>query len=332
VQLALPLSFSLSILLHSALLGWAFISFKTTPPSKPPEIRPVEVALITPDDLVRLRKGSRTSKNLETRPAKATQENKRKKENKKIPKRAVAQPSKPKPKAEKPPQQPKKDEIAKKLASLKPPPKKGPTPAELKKKAEAKKKAQAKKKAAAKKKAEAKRKAAERKRKAEELKRKQAKKKKNEFDPNKLQALLNKIPEKAAAPSGAQTKSDTKKKLPKGPQAGAEEGKDTRLTASQLSMIGVMMKAAVRECWRVQTGMTGASSLIVDVEVKLNETGEIVGEPRVQNPRSGPVFRDAALNAIRALKQCAPYSDLPKKLYKGGWDHMVVRFDPQRMF
>ena len=118
---------------------------------------------------------------------------------------------------------------------------------------------------------------------------------------DKLRALLNKIPEKATAPS-------------------------------QISMIGVMMKAAVRECWRVPKGMKVGSRLVVDVEVKLNETGAIVGEPRVLNPQSDPVFHDAALNAVRAIKQCAPYADLPKKLHKGGWDHMVLRFDPLRMF
>jgi hypothetical protein len=29
--------------------------------------------------------------------------------------------------------------------------------------------------------------------------------------------------------------------------------------------------------------------------------------------------------------QCEPYN-LPKQFYKGGWDHMVVTFDPQKMF
>ena len=77
--------------------------------------------------------------------------------------------------------------------------------------------------------------------------------------------------------------------------------------------------------------MTGADQLVVDVEIKLNEAGELKGEPRVLNRRSSAVFQDAAINAIRALKQCEPY-DLPRDLYKGGWDHMVVRFDPQRMF
>ena len=346
MHLGLPVS----LLLHAALLSWALVSFKATPPLKIPEVEPVEVAIISPDDLVRLRQGDRSSKKLETRKAKTPQKTKpAKKIVRRIPVRAVEPPkSAPPPKS--PPKAAEKkitvkvqeDKIAEKLASLQPLPKPGPTPEQLKKKAEAerkakeaKRKAEAKKTAAAKKKAEAKRRAEkkrkERARKLAEKKRRERerRKRKKQFDPDKLAALLNKIPDKSA-PSGAQD-SRPDKKLPKGPRAGAPEGKDTRLTASQRSLLGVMMKRAVRECWRVQTGLSGADRLIVDVEVKLDPTGNLRGEPRVMNSTSDPLFADAANNAIRALKQCEPY-DLPRDLYKGGWDHMVVRFDPQRMF
>ena len=351
MNLALPVS----LILHAALLGWALVSFDATPPLKIPEVQPVEVAIISPDDLVRLRQGDRSSKKLETRKAKTPEKTKpKKKKARKPPRRAVAPPQAseppPKPTAEPAKVEPaklQKDKIAEKLAALQPLPKPGPTPEELKKKAEAERKAkEAKRKAAEakkrkaeaekKKKAEAKRKAeakkrAERKRKKKlaEKRRRERERRKKQFDPDKLAALLNKIPDKSA-PSGSQD-SRPDKKLPKGPRAGAPEGRDTRLTASQRSLLGVMMKRAVRECWRVQTGISGADRLVVDVEVKLDPSGRLRGEPRVMNRSSDPVFRDASINAIRALKQCEPY-DLPKDLYKGGWDHMVVTFDPQRMF
>ncbi len=336
-------SLTLSILLHAGLLGWALISFTATPPLKIPEVQPVEVALISPDELVRLRQGDRSSKKLETQPDKPSK-TKSKKPAKKVPKRAVQPKTAPPPveevKVEKVSDKPKPDDIAKKIAGLEPLPKPGPTPEELRRKAEEKRKAEeAKKKAEAKKKKEAEeKKKAERRRKRleQERKRKLAEKrrrereKKKKFDPDKLAALLNKIPDKAA-PSGSQQDQPKRKRLPRGRRAGAPEGRDQRLTASQRSLLGVMMKRAVSECWRVQTGMAGADRLVVDVEVKLNPNGELRGEPKVMNRRSDPVFRDAATNAVRALKQCEPYN-LPKDLYKGGWDHMVVTFDPQRMF
>jgi colicin import membrane protein len=65
--------------------------------------------------------------------------------------------------------------------------------------------------------------------------------------------------------------------------------------------------------------------------VRLRPDGRLIQEPRVINSGVGPLFADAANSAVRALVQCEPY-DLPRDLYEGGWDHMVVTFDPQRMF
>ncbi|HRK20040.1 MAG TPA: protein TolA, partial [Hyphomicrobiaceae bacterium] len=56
---------AVSLALHAALLGWALISIHTQPPLKMPELTPVEVAVISENDLVRLRQGDRSSKNLE---------------------------------------------------------------------------------------------------------------------------------------------------------------------------------------------------------------------------------------------------------------------------
>lgn len=348
---------ALSIFLHGVLMAWALISFAGTKPLKPPEVVPVEVAVISPDDLVRLRKGSRDSKKLETQPARSEvkPEKKKAKQERKV--AAATPPPPPPPKAEPPEPKPSKDDIAAKLAAL-----------EKKRETEARQKAEAAKKAAAEKAraeaearkqaaeaarkkaaAEAKRKAAEarrerrlaekrrkeqeRKRKLAEQKRREreAREKKKQFDAGNIAALLNKIPDAAAPDAGSQWKPETKKNLPKGPAAGAPEGKDTQLTASQRSLLGVMMKRAVSSCWRVQTGMQGADQLVVDLEVRLKPDGTLDGDPRVMNRRGGALFADAAINATRALQQCAPY-DLPKDLYKGGWDHMVVTFDPQKMF
>lgn len=389
----------LSLLLHAFVLAWALFSFETAAKPKPPEIVPVEVALISPDDLIRLRQGSRDSKNLETKPDEA-QVKPQEKKSKDIRRSAAPPPDaappppvvpiKPMPK----PADKKADEISKKLAALEKAKaaeearlkaaaeakqkaeaeaalKRAEAEAEAKKKAEAeaaKKKAEAeakrkaeeeaRKAAEAKRKAEEEKKAAEAKkreeeerRKAEELRRKKlaeakrrkerrrklAEKKRRErnkkqFDPDKISALLNKIPDAKAPPSGSKPRPNQKRNLPRGPAAGAPEGHDSRLTASQRSLLGVMMKKAVSECWRVQTGMRGADQLVVDIEVRLKPDGSIEGEPRVVNRRSGALYADAATNALRALEQCAPYSVLPPELYKGGWDHMVVTFDPQKMF
>lgn len=365
------LGLTLSFMAHAALLAFALFSFQATPPLKIPEAEPVEVALITDDELVRLTKGDRSSKQLKTRAAEQTEKAPVKKAAKKpilktVPPPAAAEPPAPKP-----------DDIAKKLASLEPPKPKAPTIEELAAEAarkaseeaaakaaaelalkkaaeEAKKKKEAaekKKKAEAerKKKAEAKRKkAAEKRRKAAaekrrkqreankrarrlaEKRRRERERRAKQFDSGKISALLNKIPDAKAPEAGSPDRNDDRR-LPRGAQAGAPEGRDTRLTASQASLLGAMMKREVKRCWNINSGLEGIDRVVIDVEIRLRPDGRLKGQPKVVSRGRGALFQDAANNAMRALVQCEPYR-LPQNLYKGGWDHMVVTFDPQKMF
>jgi colicin import membrane protein len=348
---------AVSIVLHLGVLAWALITIQTTPPFKLAESEPVEVALVSPDALVRLKQGDREAKQLEAQPKEGTTTEPPKKEAP-MPKTQAAPP--PPPAGESPPPEaarpeppkpdlatlpeplkiePQKDRIAEKLAALPPQvaPEPGPTLDEKKvleeklalerKAEEARKQAEARKKADE----EKKRKLTEAKKKAaEEKKRKEAEAKKKQFDAQRIAALLNKVPDKSAPPTGAPTPPIVPTKA-KGPVAGAPEGSDSQLTANQRSLLGAMMKRAVGRCWNVNSGLEGADKVVVEVEVRLRPDGRLLHEPRIINSSLGPLFADAANSAVRALVQCEPY-DLPRDLYEGGWDHMVVTFDPQRMF
>jgi len=343
-----------SVLLHTGLLAWALVSFHTTQPLRIAEPEPVEVALVSENDIVRLRQGDRESKQLEARPQdKPNPDNQQQEANKPKPPPppppAPTPPPPPPPKAETPPEppkaeappkeEPKKDPIAEKLAAAPPEPE-GPSPEELAQKEaerkeaerkEAERKAEEKRKADAEKKRrdDLKKKEDEKKRLAE-LKRREDEKKKKEFDAQRIAALIDKSPEPRGAPppSAANVAPDAKAK---GPTAGAKEGTDSQLTASQRSMIGVMMRQAVSRCWNINAGAQGIEKMVVRVEVKLTREGRLDGQPKVVNSMPGPLFSDAANSALRALVQCEPY-DLPENLYEGGWDHMIVTFDPQAMF
>lgn len=345
--------FTGSALLHGGLLAWALISFHTTAPLRIAEPEPVEVAIITDSDVVRLRQGDRESKQLEAKaadkPNPDTQQPEAPKPKPPPPPPAAAPPPPPplEPKAEVKPEPPKpeppKDPIADKLAALPPEPE-GPSPEELarqeaerkeaERKAEEQKRLEEKKKADAEKKRkddEKKKKEAEEKKRLAELKRKEDEKKKKEFDAQKIAALIDKTPDAvrgAPLPAPANVSPDARSK---GPTAGAKEGTDSQLTASQRSMIGLMIRNRVKECWNINTGAQGIEKMVVKVEVMLSRDGKISGTPRVVNSQPGALFADAANSAMRALVQCEPY-DLPPDLYEGGWDHLIVTFDPQAMF
>ena len=200
---------------------------------------------------------------------------------------------------------------------------------EEKKLAEEKRKAEEKKKAEEKRKrelAEAKRKALAKKKAEEKRKRELAKK---QFDANRLSALLDKTPDPkqaAAANDAPEHPTDAK-----GPVRGDTFGRDHTISANEASFLAGLMRQAVSRCWNINAGLDGIQQMVVKVEVRLTREGRLAAPPRVTNNMASPVFRDAADSAVRALVQCEPYV-LPPDKYEGGWEHMILTFDPARMF
>ena len=289
---------TVSFILHATLLGWALVSFKATPPLKIPEVVPVEVALISNDDLVRLQKGDRSAKKLQTQKAKTTKKLKKTKKPTKKVKVRVVQPTTPPPapvaptpkKIEKKTTKPKTDPIAKKLAALQQPkPKKAEPP---------KKKPKPKPKKVTKKKPK---------------KTTKRPKKKPSFDElMKKAGLLDKRKPKSQDSGAAQR---SKKKLPTGARAGAQEGRDTRLTASEKSKLILAIRRSIDECWSIPGAAGGKEGIpIVALGWKLDRDGRLIGEPKIVNGGSGPFAGLAVAAAIRAVKQCE--FNLPPKLYK----------------
>lgn len=348
------LSLPASALLHGGLLAWALIGLSEVKPFKPPEPEPVEVAIITEDGLTRLRQGDRNAKNLEAAPAKAAPPSQAVKE---TPKAKPPDPTPPPPpppepvKVEPPPPPPPR------VAEPPPPPK----PPEPKKDeiAELALKAEAEAAAAAAAKAEAERKAAEEAKRQEALKKKQeddrkrrealkkkqdeqkrladlkrkqeeAKKKPSEdFFEDMQKALKDNDPRKRAPqPSGAQVAQASNVK---GPLAGAPEGRDTQLTASQGALLGSLIKRAVQPCFNVDGGADGVKEIVVRVAVQLRPDGQLAATPKLMERRPGPLFDAVADAAMRAVHRCGPYS-FPPELYKGGWENSVWRFAPGEMF
>ncbi len=369
-----------SLILHLGLLGWTLLSIERTPPLAESKPEPVEISILDPDDIVRLKKGERDSKNLEAEGREGVAKEPPKKDPPKPvppPTPVAAAPPPPAPAPEPPaveppkPEPPKPDPIAEKLASAVEP-KPAPTPddqklldeklaeADLAASAEAKAVADAKLKseaeAKAKAEAERKKKLAEEERKKKELERKRLADLKAKSDAKKaadakaaqsldsiVNAALAKAPDQSAPPKAlldkalpkpaqaAGTKSDTPTAL-KGPAAGAREGTDNKLTADKLSMIARLMREKVNTCWKPNTGMEGASKLIVKATIELSRDGRLAKKPVIINSGSDPRFLDAADAATRALIDCQPYDMLPPELYVGGWDLLNFTFDPSKMF
>lgn len=140
-----------------------------------------------------------------------------------------------------------------------------------------------------------------------------------EFNADEVAALLNK-----QKPSGGGAKRSTE-------QASLGGKKDTggnKLSQSEMDAL----RGAIQRCWNVPAGAMDGGNLKVSVQFRLTPTGEVEGRPEIiSGGGSAGIERAAAESARRAVLQCAPYN-LPADKYAGGWDQVIVNFDPSEMF
>ncbi len=141
----------------------------------------------------------------------------------------------------------------------------------------------------------------------------------HEFNAADIEALLNK-----QKPSGGGAKRSTKEASLGGKQTTGGS------KLSQTEMDG--LRGQVQKCWNIPAGAVDGDKLRVSVKFKLTPEGEIDGSPEIiSGAASSGVERAAAEAARRAVSRCAPYN-LPAEKYAGGWDEVIVNFDPSEMF
>ena len=102
---------------------------------------------------------------------------------------------------------------------------------------------------------------------------------------------------------------------------------DGRLGADVITRL----KSHIQPCWNPPSAIEGASSLIVDIIVELNEDGEVI-KVRIKDIlryNADDAFRLAANAAERAFQQCSPLiPPLSPEDYEK-WKTLNFRFDPR---
>ncbi len=129
-------------------------------------------------------------------------------------------------------------------------------------------------------------------------------KQENNFNPGRIAALLDKLPDKK----------DQNYITPK-PQ----------LTPRDIDAIKVQM----RRCWTIPAGAANAHKLVVKIRVFLDVDGRMIVPPKVLTRARGKFFRVAVENALRALRRCEPFR-MPAEKYES-WREMVLIFNPAEM-
>lgn len=81
-------------------------------------------------------------------------------------------------------------------------------------------------------------------------------------------------------------------------------GAASRATGPQLAALG----AQVTPNWNLNCDLPGMDSLVIRVTVRLTADGQIVGTPRLEQPRSDATGRAASDAMLRALRATAPFN------------------------
>ncbi len=149
-------------------------------------------------------------------------------------------------------------------------------------------------------------------------------KKDRKFNPNKIAALLNKLPEDDK--SGASKPQKTKKKSTARKTKSKFSGKDATISADEKEFL----RRQIGNCWNTPVGVKNAENLVVKIKIRLKRDGTLERPPEILSPLSSATYRVAADSAVRAIRRCGPYQ-LPAKKFNV-WREIVLNFDPREMF
>jgi hypothetical protein len=143
------------------------------------------------------------------------------------------------------------------------------------------------------------------------------------FDADKIAALLNKLPDKN------QRRIEPNPSPDPSPTLGAldlNQGSDDTVTLDEKDAL----RQQIERCWAPPTGVQGADDLLITLRIRLKPDGSLQAPPELTNSGNSPYFQVAAEAAMRAVRRCEPYSMPPEKY--GAWREIILNFDPSQMF
>lgn len=147
---------------------------------------------------------------------------------------------------------------------------------------------------------------------------KSASSKQSDFNADEVAALLNKTDAKGG---GAKRSAD------KAAFGGKKTTGGSTLSQSEMDAL----RGQIQKNWSVISGIEGAEGIIIKVTMKLDQNGEIIGQPEVEaSGGSEAARRTLQSSALRAVRRSAPFTGLPPEKYDQ-WSEVVVNFDPSEL-
>jgi outer membrane biosynthesis protein TonB len=140
----------------------------------------------------------------------------------------------------------------------------------------------------------------------------------SDFNADEVAALLNKTD---AASGGMKGSTDQ-----------AALGGKTNTGGSKLSQSEMdALRGIIQNNWLITPGMADAADVRIRVTFRLDENGELVGEPEATATGGSPSAQQVLMSgAVRAVRKSAPFTNLPRDKYDA-WSEVVVNFDPSEL-
>lgn len=106
---------------------------------------------------------------------------------------------------------------------------------------------------------------------------------------------------------------------------------DKPLTMTEQDLIKNIFNKAMQRCWNAPVGAKDAKDLVITIRVALSEDGTVM-RVSLEDSTFGKsdFWKAAADSAMRAIRVCSPYSELPRNLYSS-WRDSVLTFNPREL-
>lgn len=94
-------------------------------------------------------------------------------------------------------------------------------------------------------------------------------------------------------------------------------------------LLSKQLRLVMSKCWGSVADLPEPQRLAVTLRIDLDKTGQLMGDPVIVRPveiaEYDEAMRTALARAVRAVKKCAPYDELPVEHYEV-WKRMTLHF------
>jgi len=142
--------------------------------------------------------------------------------------------------------------------------------------------------------------------------------KESDFNADEIAALLNKNDPTAGGAKASQDKAAF---------GGKKTTGGSKLSQSEMDAL----KGVIQNNWSFIPGLAGMEGMVIRVKFRLDESGNLVGDPEVTASGGEASTQQVMMaSARRAVLRSAPFTNLPPDKYDA-WSEVIVNFDPSEM-